>query len=297
MKDNLDQKFKRRCIYFIGPGKTGSSSIYSYARNDIRIELLNEDVKDTFLHSFDDLKSTNYANVLWQKPFINKINEKFKSLVKTQSKKNLLLFEMSYICSKKALKHCANTDSLVVISLRNTFDRALSNLMMDYRLGIISINDVASRKNNYIQQCELYLKISNLQSIFNQLINYGQNPKNIMFIDIFNLKIYSNASINEEFELIKSIVKGAKNTKVNEASDFRFGFIYYLYRSRLLRLIYRIPIFKFFKTFINKLFFKKNNLYLKNKFHKFLVKDYKEKLDIIEENNLKFLREFKSYNI
>ena len=152
MKNDKNKIFKRRCIIFIGPGKTGSTSIFLNAKNNNQIQLINKDIKDTFIHSYDDLKFTNYSKVLWSKKNIDKINEDFRSLIQTKSIKKLVLFEMSYIFSKKALNFCAKSNSLVVISLRNTFDRALSNLMMDYRLGIISIRDIETCKKKYIEQ-------------------------------------------------------------------------------------------------------------------------------------------------
>ncbi len=297
MKNTKNKIFKRRCIFFIGPGKTGSSSIFLNAKNNNQIQLVNKNIKDTFIHSYDDLKFTNYSKVLWRKKNIDKINEDFKSLIQTKSDKKLVLFEMSYIFSKRALKFCAKSNSLVVISLRNTFDRALSNLMMDYRLGIISIRDIENCKKKYIEQCELYLKISNIENVYKKLIKNGQKDKDIMFIDIFNLKIYSKNSINKEFKLVKSLLKGSLKMKENEASDFRFSFLSFLFRFRYLRLIYRIPIFKFFKKYINKILFKKNNSFLKSKLNKYLSRDYKEKFDFIEKSNNKFLKKFNQYNI
>ena len=154
-------KESRNIITFIGPGKTGTSSIYEAVKKMNKFDLISKEIKETYIHSFKDIRSGSYGNLIWRQKLIDKLTNDFiKKLSINSKKKKLILIEPSYADSENALNFCSINSETIIITIRPVLKRISSHLIMDNRLGILNFNNLTQNKS-FLERLHYYLSLSN----------------------------------------------------------------------------------------------------------------------------------------
>ena len=278
------KKICRDIITFIGPGKTGTSSIYYAVKQIRKFDLVSDEYKELYIHSFKDVKKGSYRNLIWEQQLINKFTNDFNKKNSECSPKKLILVEPSYADSENALDYCALNAETIVITIRPVLKRICSHLIMDSRLGILNLNNLENNKF-FLERFYYYLTLSNYAFLYERLKSLGTNMGKVCFLDLNNKLIYSNSKNLVNFELIKKIANIAIRNKTNPARVPKNKFIKYFYKSKHLRKISRIKLLKKLKDYFNNNLFQ--NLDTKNREHleEIIFKIHKSSIESIEYQN------------
>ena len=274
----------RDIITFIGPGKTGTSSIYDAVKQIGKFDLVSDEYKELYIHSFKDVKKGSYRNLIWEEQLINKFTNDFNKKNSDCSPKKLILVEPSYADSENALDYCSSNSQTIVITIRPVLKRICSHLIMDSRLGILNLNNLQNNKL-FLERFYYYLSLSNYAFLYERLKLLGTNMGKVCFLDLKKRLIYSNSKNLVNLELIKKIANIATRNKTNPARVPKNKLIEYLYKNKNLRKISRVKLLKKLKDYFNNNSF--HNLDIKKKEHleEIIYKIHKSSIESIEYQN------------
>ena len=249
-----------------------------------KFDLVSKDFKETYVHSFKDIKFGAYGKLIWNKSFVDKFIDDFNNKCSEDNSKKIILVEPSYADSENALKYCSTNAETIIITIRPVLERICSHLIMDSRLGIINLNNLNKNKL-FLERFHYYLALSNYSLIYQKLKSLGTNMDKVYLLDLKKRLIYQNGKgfINEE--LIKEIALKTIKETTNKAKVPKNKLIGYLYKKELLRKLSRIMVFKSLKDFFNNNFLKNIDMKDKQELEKLIYKTFTSSIKATEFQN------------
>ena len=205
--------------------------------------MISRDFKETYIHSFKDIKFGTYGKLIWEQPFVNKFIEDFDTKISVNYSKKMILIEPSYADSENALKYCSTNAESIIITVRPVLRRICSHLIMDSRHGILNLKYLKKNKP-FIERFHYYLALSNYSLTYQKLNSLGTNMNKVCFLDLKKGIIYKSSKelINEE--IIKEIALKSIKENSNKAKVPKNKLIAELYKKEILRKISRITLLK-----------------------------------------------------
>ena len=235
-------------FFIVGAPKAGTTSLYHYLNEHPEISMSSQKEPDYF--SDADLQN---EGMYYGKNRIDTI-KKYHNLFDNNSESKLKgEASVSYLFYKNVPQKIKeyNTDSKIIIMLRDPIDRAFSHYLMDYRLGLVSdsFEDIIDQKSVHKDAKLFYQQYIELSEYANQVKRYLDvfDSREILFIEYEDLKMdvlnvvkktYLFLGVNEEYV---PDVKKRHNT-------------YTMPRNSIIRFIYSFVILRNILSF----FFPKN---------------------------------------
>ena len=289
---NLESIQRNDIIAFIGPGKTGTSSLYEAAKEIDKFQMISSDVKETYIHSFDDIKNGFYKKVLWSSDYVEELRNSYNSKINSIRDKVYTIFEPSYADSDKALSYCAKECSNIVITIRPSIDRIVSHILMDIKLGLISNWNEPCCCQDIQNRMPYYFLLTNYFTL-HQRIQYFNSNANIVFLNLSQRMIYTKTTNMFNIDNILLIAKRAHNIRNNE-SVMPSSFIGQNISSvNLLRRIGRLSFLSKYKEAMYNILYTKTSLQLKSKIKSMILEQYESTISVLNRENTNMLKSYK----
>lgn len=246
--------------------------------------MISREFKETYIHSFKDIKFGTYGKLIWDQAFVNKFIEDFDKKNSENYSKKMILVEPSYADSENALKYCSRYAESIIITVRPVLRRICSHLIMDSRNGILNLKNL--RKNKlFIERFHYYLALSNYSLTYQKLNSLGTNMDKVCFLDLKKGVIYKSSKDLVNEELIKEIALKSIKESSNKAKVPKNKIIAELYKRKMLRKISRITLFKSLKKFFNNNFLSEIDIEKRKELEELIYKMYKSSIDATEYQN------------
>ena len=272
---------REKWVFFIGPGKTGSSWLYANLRSHTEIRLP------------ENIKESNY--------FLDKQLQKksIKDLFFDYDEEKNVNLDISntYIYKKEVANEIYkfNPESKIIIGYRDPFERVISAFSFKQKIGLIEESETLYNclfKNKYdlIHDNRLFDLTKPYLEIFDK--------SNIFIFEFKKIKDSPRELLLELFNFIgvkPEIDEGLLLKKINPSSSFRFKYLSkFSYKfSRFLRKKRFHYLLNFIKTnlWVQKILYKPRTKVISNKKELTRVLSILKSKRILEED-VKFRREF-----
>ena len=190
---------KKVDFFIVGAPKAGTTSLYHYLDAHPDIEMSSKKEPDFFSDADLQKQGMYYSEVR-----INNLS-KYNALFKREDVQLRGEASVSYLyypdVPSKIKEY--NSESKIIIMLRNPIDRAFSHYLMDYRLGLVTdsfetiINNKSKHKNAHLHY-QQYLSVSEYYSQIERYLDvFGKSKVHI--IDYENFKNNTEEIIKEVF--------------------------------------------------------------------------------------------------
>ena len=229
-------------IFIVGAPKAGTTSLHYYLNEHPEILMSALKEPDFFSH-----KEILEQDLYYENSKINTI-EKYHNLFKEG--KELKIFgdsSVSYLFYPEVSKRIKeyNSDSKIIIMLRNPIDRAFSHYLMDYRLGLInqSFENVLVEGKTGTKQELFYQQFVTLGLYYEQVRRYletfGKENVHIIFYDDFKNDLQNQVQKVYDFLEVESTFIAQLSTKHNTFSIPKSSWTRKVYAFVKLRKILR----------------------------------------------------------
>ena len=259
-------------FFIVGAPKSGTTSLYHYLNEHPEISMSSQKEPDYF--SDADIQN---EGMYYGKNRIDTI-KKYHSLFDNNSESKLKgEASVSYLFYKNIPQKIKtyNTDSKIIIMLRNPIDRAFSHYLMDYRLGLVSdsFEDIIEQKSVHKDAKLFYQQYIELSEYANQVKRYLDvfDRREILFIEYEYLKMDVLGIVKKTYLFLG--VNQAYEPDVNKKHN-----TYTMPKNSVIRFIYSFVILRNILAF----FFSKN---LVNRIRAALFKNDKKPVLLDETRN------------
>ena len=226
-------------IFIVGTPKAGTTSLHHYLNEYPEILMSSEKEPDYFSD-----KEIFQQGLYYGESRIDSLIKYNNLFSKRDKEKFLGEASVSYLFYPKVSERISvyNSESKIIIMLRNPIDRAFSHYLMDYRLGLTSKSFEEEFKNQESLNFQQYFLLGNY---------YNQVKKYLEVFDTENVHIiwYSDFKQNAEKELQKVI------NFIGLNSDFKVDFnkvhnSFSMPKNNMIRKIYSVIWLRKILTFI-----------------------------------------------
>ena len=170
----------RPVLAFVGPGKTGTSSIFDALKSSNYFQLVSIDTKECYIHSHDFIKDTSYRKYVWSQKVHAKLSEQYLRLLSEHTSKPLILLEPSYLECDSALQQLADFNTVFILTYRTVLDRIVSHICMDISLGILPHHANSSFVSRLDERIYYYLHLSDLHTSIRRIQYILTTPCNLI---------------------------------------------------------------------------------------------------------------------
>lgn len=263
-------------LFIVGVPKSGSTSLHNYLNK--HPDICMSKTKEPNYFSSEEIKKQN----LYYKdaPLINDIKEYNSIFEYTKDEKIIGESSVSYLFYSNISKkiHDFNSESKIIILLRNPIERSFSHYLMDFTSGYFNyeFNEVI-KKDFKSKEPIIYQQIIELSLYYNQIKTYYEifNKKNILILFQEDLNKNSNSTLNKIYDFLEVEKQLDKNNQVNKKlhtyKEPRNILVNYLYKQQKIKSLLRNIL----------------STSLKNKFKNILVKEaIKPKMSNFEKDYL-----------
>ena len=252
-------------FFIVGAPKAGTTSLYHYLNEHPEIVMSRQ--KETDYFSDEDLQK---QGLYYGKNRINTL-EKYHSLFQNVDQKKIGEASVSYLFYEDVPQKIKayNSNSKIIIMLRNPVDRAFSHFLMDYRLGLISksFESVLENEKKDIKASLFYQQYIELGQYFGQVKRYIEKfgKENVTIIFYYDFKNHVVKEVQKVYEFLE--VDSKYRAKIENKHN-----TYSMPKNNWIRLIYS---FVSFRKILNRILPKRKVRKIKEKL---FIKSKKPKL-------------------
>ena len=252
-------------FFIVGAPKAGTTSLYHYLNEHPEIVMSRQ--KETDYFSDEDLQK---QGLYYGKNRINTL-EKYHSLFQNVDQKKIGEASVSYLFYEDVPQKIKayNSNSKIIIMLRNPVDRAFSHFLMDYRLGLISksFESVLENEKKDIKASLFYQQYIELGQYFGQVKRYIEKfgKENVTIIFYYDFKNHVVKEVQKVYEFLE--VDSKYRAEIESKHN-----TYSMPKNNWIRLIYS---FVSFRKILNRILPKRKVRKIKEKL---FIKSKKPKL-------------------
>jgi hypothetical protein len=275
-------------VFIVGAPKAGTTSLFHYL--DTHPDILMSSVKEPDYFSDKELLSQSLYYGGSRVDTIEKYNSLFPDgndgKILGEGSVSYLFYPEVPLRIKKY-----NSESKIIIMLRNPVERAFSHFLMDYRLGLTSVSFEAEFHKKEGLNFQQYFLLGNYSTQINRYVKvFGRENIHVIW--------YSDFKKNSE----KEVKKVFNFIGVNSSPKIDFGTVHNSFtmpKNNFIRMIYSVVWLRKTLTlmFPSKLIKSVRNLFFREGNKPKLQEDLRRKIQLYYQNEIKELEQVLSVNL
>jgi hypothetical protein len=275
-------------VFIVGAPKAGTTSLFHYL--DAHPDILMSSVKEPDYFSDKELLSQSLYYGGSRVDTIEKYNNLFPDgndgKILGEGSVSYLFYPEVPLRIKKY-----NSESKIIIMLRNPVERAFSHFLMDYRLGLTSVSFETEFHKKEGLNFQQYFLLGNYSTQINRYVKvFGRENIHVIW--------YSDFKKNSE----KEVKKVFNFIGVNSSPKIDFGTVHNSFtmpKNNFIRMIYSVVWLRKTLTlmFPSKLIKSVRNLFFREGNKPKLQEDLRRKIQLYYQNEIKELEQVLSVNL
>ncbi|MBT8253599.1 MAG: hypothetical protein HKN00_08375 [Flavobacteriaceae bacterium] len=219
-------------FFVIGTPKGGTTSLFHYLEE--HPEIFIPKIKEPHYFTHQEVAKSYY------RPRIITSQNEYLDLYKDVTNETAIGdLSSSYLYHFKSANRIKNynSESRIIVVLRNPVDRAISHYMMDISLGFVkaSLMDIIDKKENFSQHYNQYVEVGQYsEGLAAYYEVFNENRIKIILSD--DLFLNTTETMNELFDFLE--VKDLQNLKFerkfNQYKEPRYDFVKRLHRNKIM---------------------------------------------------------------